>query len=99
VAAVAIDVYSIVVSSNPLRRSTQVVAGWVGAWAGCKAVGAGGAYVGTLAEPGLGTAIGGLVGCAVGGFIGYETASAGAGRAYDWAENTIFTPVPASDTP
>jgi hypothetical protein len=27
VAAVAIDVYSIVVSSNPLRRSTQVVAG------------------------------------------------------------------------
>jgi hypothetical protein len=41
VAAVAIDVYSIVVSSNPLRRSTQVVAGWVGAWAGCKAVGAG----------------------------------------------------------
>ena len=79
-AAVAIDVYSIVVSSNPLRRSTQVVAGWVGAWAGCKAVGAGGAYVGTLAEPGLGTAIGGIVGCAVGGFIGYEAASSGAGE-------------------
>jgi hypothetical protein len=48
---------------------------------------------------GLGTAIGGIVGCAVGGFIGYEAASSGAGRAYDWAENTIFTPVPASDTP
>ena len=47
VAAAAIDIYSIVVASNPIRRSTQVIAGWVG-----------GAYVGTFAEPGLGTAIG-----------------------------------------
>lgn len=97
VAAAAIDIYSIVVASNPIRRSTQVIAGWVGAYAGCKAVGAGGAYVGTLAEPGLGTAIGGIVGCAIGGFIGYEGFSAGAAYAYDWAEGTVFTPVPATD--
>jgi hypothetical protein len=99
VVGVTIDLYSIVVSSSPLRRATQVVAGWVGAYAGCKLVGAGGAYVGTAIEPGLGTAIGGLVGCAVGGFIGYEGLSAGAGVAYDWAEGTSFTPVPSSPAP
>lgn len=97
VAAAAIDIYSIVVASNPVRRSAQVIAGWVGAYAGCKAVGAGGAYVGTLAEPGLGTAIGGIVGCAIGGFIGYEGFSAGAAYDYDWAEGTVFTPVTPTD--
>jgi hypothetical protein len=99
VVGIAIDVYSIVVASSPLRRATQVVAGWVGAYAGCKAVGAGGAYAGTLVEPGIGTAIGGLVGCAVGGFIGYESFSAGAGYAYDWADGTTFTRVPPSTSP
>jgi hypothetical protein len=99
VVGAAIDIYSIVVASKPLRQATKVVAGWVGAWAMCKAVGAGGAYVGTLAEPGLGTAIGGLVGCAAGGFIGYVGFSESAGYAYDWGEGALFTPVPASDTP
>lgn len=33
VAGVAIDVVSIVRASQPLRRATQVVAGWAGAWA------------------------------------------------------------------
>lgn len=99
VAGAAIDIYSIVVSNKPLRKATQVAAGWVGAWGGCKAFGMGGAYVGTVLEPGLGTAIGGIVGCVSGGFIGYEGFSAGAARVYDWAEGTIFTPVPVSDTP
>lgn len=99
VVGVTIDIYSIVVSSNPLRQATKVAAGWAGAWAMCKVVGAGGAYAGTAVEPGVGTAVGGVVGCAVGGFIGYVGFSEGAGYAYDWAEGTIFTPVPASDTP
>jgi hypothetical protein len=99
VVGVAIDVYSIVVSSKPLRQATKVAAGWGGAWAGCEAVGAGGAAVGTAIAPGVGTAIGGFLGCAVGGFIGYETASYSAGRIYDWADGTVFTPVEASDTP
>ena len=43
VVGAAIDIYSIVIASKPLRKATQVVAGWAGAWAGCKAVGAGGA--------------------------------------------------------
>jgi len=98
VVGAAIDIYSIVSSSQPLRQATKVASGWVGAWAGCKAFGAGGAYIGTAVEPGLGTAIGGIIGCAVGGFIGYEGFSAGAARAYDWAEGTTFIPVPATDT-
>jgi hypothetical protein len=39
-----------------------------------------------------------IVGCMVGGFIGYVGASEGAAYIYDWAEGTLFTPVPASDT-
>jgi hypothetical protein len=99
VAGAAIDVYSIVVASNPLRQATKVAAGWVGAWAMCKVVGAGGAYAGTAVEPGLGTAVGGVVGCAVGGFIGYVGFSEGAAYAYDWADGTTFSPLPASNTP
>jgi hypothetical protein len=99
VAGAAIDIYSIVVSNRPLRQATKVAMGWVGASAGCKVGGADGAYAGSFVEPGLGTTIGGLVGCAVGGFIGYEVFSTGAARIYDWAEGTVFTAVPASDSP
>lgn len=99
VVGAAIDIYSIVVSSSPLRQATKVAAGWVGAWAGCKTIGAAGAAAGTFVEPGGGTAIGGIVGCAVGGFIGYVGFSEGAGLIYDWADGTIFTPIPASATP
>lgn len=92
VGAVA-DAYSIVVADQPLRQATKVVAGWAGAWVGCKLVGAGGAWVGTAATPGLGTAIGGVAGCIVGGFIGYEGASMAAGRLYDWG-SARFAPLP-----
>src|SRR6266850_5973654 len=97
VVGAGLDIYSVAVASKPLRQATKVGAAWAGAWIGCKVVGGEVAGLGTLIEPGLGTAIGGLVGCAVGAFIGYETASAVAGRVYDWAERTVFTPVPASD--
>ncbi|MDZ7622047.1 MAG: hypothetical protein U5O69_06570 [Candidatus Competibacteraceae bacterium] len=93
VVGVAVDLVSIVQASKPLRRASQVVAGWAGAWAGCKVVGAGGAAIGTAASP-LGTAVGGVGGCIIGGIGGYYGASALAGEVYDWAEDTFFTPLP-----
>ena len=65
VAGAAIDAYSMVTSSRPLRRSVQVVSGWTGAMGDCKLLGAGGAEIGTLVAPGLGTAVGGFFGCVV----------------------------------
>lgn len=98
VAGIALDVISVVQASKPLKRATEVVAGWAGAWAGCKVVGAGGAAVGTLASP-LGTAIGGVGGCIIGGIGGYYLASTAAGEVYDWAEGTFFTPLPEVQKP
>lgn len=92
VAGATMDAYSIVTASKPLRRSMQVLSAWGAATAGCKVVGAGGAYLGSFA-PGAGNVVGGLAGCAVGGFIGYLTAERVAGYAFDWAEGTIFTPL------
>ncbi len=99
VVGVTLDAISIVQSSRPLRRATEVVAGWAGAWAGCKIVGAGGAYVGTAINPGLGTAAGGFVGCIIGGAAGYYAASGAAGTVYDWAADTLFTPLPETVAP
>lgn len=93
VVGVAIDVVSIVQASKPLRRASQVVVGWAGAWAGCELIGGGGAALGTLASP-LGTAIGGIGGCIIGGIGGYYGGSIAGGNVYDWAENTFFTPLP-----
>lgn len=90
----AADAYSIVVAEKRMRQVTKVAAGWLGAWGGCKVVGAGGAAGGTLVTPGLGTAAGGVVGCIVGGVGGYMGASYAAGELYDWAEETFFTPLP-----
>lgn len=98
VVGAAADIYSIVTASRPLRRGTQVVSAWTAASVSCRAGGAAGAAWGS-AEPGLGTAIGGFVGCAVGAFIGYRAAEAAAGYLYDWADDTIFTPVPAESEP
>ena len=95
----AIDVVSIVQAGKPLKRATEVVAGWAGAWAGCKVVGAGGAAVGTLIEPGSGTAIGGVGGCIIGGAGGYYAGSTLAEQVYDWAEDTFFTPLPEVQKP
>lgn len=94
VVGITIDVISIVTASNRLRRASQVVAGWAGAWAGCKVVGAFGAGVGTGLEPGGGTIVGGFVGCVIGGAAGYWAGSEVAGEVYDWAEGTTFTRLP-----
>jgi hypothetical protein len=96
VAGVAIDAYSIVVAKKRWRQATRVLAGWGGAWAGCKIVGAGAAAVGTAIEPGGGTGVGGIGGCIVGGIGGYVGASWAAGEAYDWIEEIVFEPVPES---
>ena len=90
---VAIDVVSIVQASKPLKRASEVVAGWAGAWLGCKVVGAGGAVIGTMASP-LGTAVAGIGGCIIGGMGGYLGGSIVATEVYDWAEGTFFTPLP-----
>jgi hypothetical protein len=93
----AIDIASIVVSSSPLRRSSEVVGGWAMAWAGCKVIGAGGAAIGTLASP-VGTAIGGVGGCIIGGYAGYRVGVGMGGTVYDWA-HTSFSPVPQIAAP
>jgi hypothetical protein len=98
VAGVAIDVVSIVQASNPMRRASEVVAGWAGAWAGCKVIGAGGAALGLLASP-LGSAAGGVSGCIIGGIGGYYGGSAIGGEVYDWADSTFFTPLAEVDAP
>lgn len=94
VVGLAVDVYSIVVAKKKWRQVARVAAGWAGAWAGCEGVGALGAGGGSLVEPGLGTAIGGIGGCIVGGIGGYAGASWAAGHAYDWIEETFFEPLP-----
>jgi uncharacterized membrane protein YgcG len=87
----ATDLYSIVASSEPLRRSVQVVSGWAAAAGGCKVVGAGGAYLGTAVAPGVGTAVGGFLGCSVGAFIGYLSAERVSGHLYDWTAGALFS--------
>jgi hypothetical protein len=94
VVGITVDIISIVQASNRLKRASEVVAGWAGAWAGCKVVGAWGAAIGTPEAPGLGTAVGGFVGCIIGGAAGYFAASGAAGVVYDWAEDTLFAPLP-----
>jgi len=99
VVGVAADVYSIVEAKKRWRQVTRVVAGWGGAWAGCKILGAGGAAVGTAIEPGGGTAVVGLVGCVVGGIGGYAGASWAAGEIYDYVEETFFEELPETGVP
>lgn len=94
VVGVAVDTISIVQASNPIRRSTEVVTAWALAWCGCKVVGAAGAAGGTAIAPGPGTAILGVGGCIVGGIGGYMAGEKIGGIVYDWAEETIFTPLP-----
>ncbi|HEX2202998.1 MAG TPA: hypothetical protein VHG91_06860 [Longimicrobium sp.] len=91
VVGAGLDAISIVQASNRMKRATEVVAGWAGAWVGCKVAGAGGAAAGTAVAPGPGTAVGGVVGCIVGGIVGYEAGSAVARVVYDWPAGTTFT--------
>jgi hypothetical protein len=99
VVGATIDVITVATSNTPLKTASQAVAGWAGAWAGCKVLGSFMAGVGTGIEPGGGTAIGGIVGCIIGGATGYYAASGTAGKVYDWAEGTVFTPLPAVSLP
>ena len=98
VAGVALDVIAVVQSSKPLRRASQAVAGWAGAWVGCKVVGATGGLFGTSLTP-IGTAVVGIGGCIIGGIGGYYGASELAGEVYDWSEDTFFTPLPEASAP
>jgi hypothetical protein len=99
VVGIATDVWSIVKSSKPLRRTAQVVGGWAGAWGGCEAGGAALGAAGTFIEPGGGTAVGGILGCIGGGIGGYIFGSKVGGMVYDWAEDTLFSPLPATERP
>ena len=94
----AADMYSIVAAERRWRQVAVVASGWVGAWAGCKLAGAGGAVFGSGA-PGAGTAIGGIVGCAAGGIGGYFGASWVAAETYDYVEETYFGRVPEIQPP
>lgn len=98
VAGIVIDGISIVQADKPFRRTIQVAAGWATAWAGCRLAGAGGAAIGSMASP-LGTAVGGIAGCVLGGIGGYSAATALAGAVYDWAEGTVFRPLPEVSEP
>jgi hypothetical protein len=94
----AVDVVSIVRSDQPLRRASQVVAGWAAASMGCRLVGAGGAALGSLAGP-FGTAAGGIGGCIAGGFGAYYGTSVAAGEVFDWAQGTSFVALPETPGP
>jgi hypothetical protein len=99
VVGILTDAWSIVKSSNPLRRTAQVAGGWAGAWAGCEAVGAGGAAFGGVVGEGVGAIPGGIIGCIGGSIGGYFVGSKVGGFIYDWAEDTFFTPLPAAEQP
>jgi len=99
VVGIASDVWSIVRASKPLRQTAKVVTGWAGAWGGCEVGGAGAAAAGSLIEPGGGTAVGAFVGCIGGGIGGYFLGSKVGGIIYDWAEDTLFSPLPAAESP
>jgi hypothetical protein len=99
VVGLALDIWSIVKSSKPLRRTAQVAGGWAGAWAGCEVGGEVLAVGGSVIEPGGGTAVGGVLGCIGGGIGGYIFGSKVGGYVYDWAEDTFFSPLPAAESP
>lgn len=90
IVGLAVDGYEVVTSNRPFRQLAVVVAGWTGAWAGCKLVGATGAAAGTLVEPGGGTAVGGLVGCFIGGATGYWAGKKLLTESIDYADERIF---------
>lgn len=99
VAGVVLDGVSIMIADRPWRRSVQVVSAWAAAAIVAAQVGRLGAGAGTFVEPGLGTAIGGGLGAVVGSFIGYFSAEAAAGYLYDFAEGTVFSPLPEVPVP
>ena len=99
VTGAVLDGISIATADRPWRRSLQVVSAWAAAGVGATQLGRVGAAIGTAIEPGGGTAVGGGVGAVLGGFIGYFSAEAAAGYVYDFAEGTVFAPVPEVAVP
>jgi hypothetical protein len=97
VVGVTMDAVSIVQSSQPLRRATQVVSAWAGAWAGAESLGAIGAGIGTAVEPGGGTAVLGVVFAIGGGIAGYWAGDKAGAEIYDWG-NAVFHPLPVVPT-
>jgi hypothetical protein len=94
---VGLDVISVVRSSTPLRKASEVASAWALAWVGCKVAGPGGAAIGSLASP-VGTAVGGVGACIVGGYIGYRAGVKIGSVVYDWGDGK-FHPVPQLATP
>jgi hypothetical protein len=89
-----IDFLSIVVASNPLRRSTEVVSAWALAVASAKVAGRIGAGIGTMIEPGPGTAVAGIVFAMGGGALGYWAGEKVGGIVFDWSADTVFNELP-----
>ncbi|MEN0041130.1 MAG: hypothetical protein AAF764_07300 [Pseudomonadota bacterium] len=101
-----LDAYSVVVASKPMQRATEVVSAWAGAWAGCKVVGAGGTWAGGAAGTAVplvgnaaGALAGGVGGCIIGGIVGYKAGETVGRTVYQWAEDTVFSPVPRDLSP
>jgi hypothetical protein len=82
------DVVSIVVASNPLRRSSQVISAWALAYAGAETTGPVGAFLGSPFGP-PGIAIGGIVFAIGGGIAGYVVGEKAGGDIYDWGNATF----------
>jgi len=61
---------------NTVEKGAEIAGGWAGAYGGAKALGTGGAALGTMIAPGIGTIIGGALGGLLGGIGGYMGGSA-----------------------
>jgi hypothetical protein len=93
VAGAVQDVYAIVQAEDKVREIARVAGCWGGGAIGAKAVGAGGAAVGTFVEPGGGTMVGGIVGGILGGIGGCALGALGAVKMHDYVKETLFTPL------
>jgi hypothetical protein len=94
VAGAVQDLYAIVQAEDRVREIARVAGCWGGGAIGAKAVGAGGAAVGTFVEPGGGTMVGGFVGGVLGGIGGCALGAWGAVKVHDYVKETLFTPLP-----
>ena len=95
IVGMTLDAVSVVQADRPMRRATEVVSAWALARVGCVAVGEYGAGVGVAGGP-YGIAAGGIGGCLIGGIAGYwagEKMAQAAFIVYDWADETVFTPL------
>jgi len=73
------DLISIVQAEDKVRQTVVVASGFAGMWIGVKVGGLGGGAIGSVIEPGGGTAVGGFFGGIAGGAPG-SSVFAGPGR-------------------